>query len=1099
MTAGDSTDGQGSGSGPQPGRRDFEHTAFTGSDRGVALQRAKLTDQQRVGVLLQGAALLSHAQLAGAWLRRGWDGARVDRRGVLRLEAPVPGRPSEMAQVALLDLLERLFQKVGPPAGRGEARRVARHLHDQLSQVLTPVPPDRVVEEILESAQFLWSPAFGIVRRALAAEHRRGDERTLWVAGSGGARRRFLALGAGDFETLGDHLAAPEAHHHWQGESEDGGPGDAAERRSWRRELVRWRRATAAGEGTELELAGALVAVGRYRSALEALAGQDESAARILRTRCQLRLGELRGAMATLRELARRPLDGDQRLELAGLVSRVLAARGRQGEIGQWMERLLDPTEVDDWSRELVLAGAAWDRGDLKAAERGLRRSREGALQDPHWAGRWHHLKGQLALMVRDGVGAAESIARALSESRRELPPARAARLWSDLAVARAYAGDLAGAEHACRHAERLLWGAEGPVRTTLVLYNLAEVRLRRGRVEGVEAILERSTAENRRSGNRKALIRDLELWVRLELAQGRPAAALTRCLEARRELADGDPENRRGVFEVFAARAHGWLGRTQRAAIGLDRSHPDDLAELESEERPALLALAGRLDEATGEAAHGPWRELWAALAAAIEPESGAWDSLDTLEPYRAARLVFDCETLRPGVVPPQRLRSAVVVLRQAGAEWLAERLESKSLGPWTALERYAETAAAGGPTVESSEAGLASIRTLLEGAGYHDVRLSWERAGDRRVLLAGEGGSEILEGAWGGGSLVLESPLMDPVLSALFALLRRDLRPPRMEGGDRRSAAAGDGGIVGRSQVMVQLLDRLDRLAASELPVLVLGESGTGKELAARRVHDQSARAPKPYLPVNCAAFAESLIQSDLFGAVRGAYTGADRDRIGYFESARGGTVFLDEIGDLPASAQGKLLRVLQEGEIRRLGESVARKVDVRVVAATHRDLAAMVDEGTFRQDLYFRLKVATVELPPLRDRGRDVLEIAEHHLEEKRRLAPNLRLTSEAEGLLLAHTWPGNVRELINVLDLGATLASDGQIGPEILELGAPTPAATEVLGDYHQKVEDFRKGLLVAALKQSGNNQAEAARLLGLTRQALSYLVRKFGLL
>ena len=370
----------------------------------------------------------------------------------------------------------------------------------------------------------------------------------------------------------------------------------------------------------------------------------------------------------------------------------------------------------------------------------------------------------------------------------------------------------------------------------------------------------------------------------------------------------------------------------------------------------------------------------------------------------------------------------------------------------------------------VDASE--LEPVRTLLVGAGYHDVRLTWERATGSAVLLAGEGGSETLEGPWGGGRLVLESPLLDPVLAALFALLRRDLRPPQEERRARQGASKSHGGIVGQSPGLVQVLDRLDRLAASDLPVLVLGESGTGKELAAKRVHALSPRSQKAFLPINCAELAETLIQSDLFGTVRGAYTGADRDRVGIFESARGGTVFLDEIGDLPASAQGKLLRVLQEGEVRRLGESVARKVDVRVVAATHRDLAAMVDEGAFRQDLYFRLKVATVELPPLRERGRDILEIAEHHLETKRRLQPGLRLTTEAEALLLGHPWPGNVRELINVLDLGATLASDGKLGPEVLELGAPTPAKNEVLGDYHQKVEDFRKDLLVAAIETIG---------------------------
>ena len=241
-----------------------------------------------------------------------------------------------------------------------------------------------------------------------------------------------------------------------------------------------------------------------------------------------------------------------------------------------------------------------------------------------------------------------------------------------------------------------------------------------------------------------------------------------------------------------------------------------------------------------------------------------------------------------------------------------------------------------------------------------------------------------------------------------------------------------------------------------------------------------------------MNCAAVQESLIQSDLFGHIKGSFTGADRDRPGFFESARAGTVFLDEIGDLPLVAQGKLLRVLQEGEIRRVGESFARKVDVRVITATHRDLEQMVSRGEFRRDLFYRLKAATVTLPPLRDRGKDILLLADHFLTLRR---SKNRLSEKVRARLLSHQWPGNVRELQNVVGVADTLAQGQAIRIEHLDLPQP---AVETMGDYHQMVEQYRKDLISKAMSETGGNRAAAARRLGLSRQALSYLVRQLGL-
>jgi transcriptional regulator with GAF, ATPase, and Fis domain len=300
----------------------------------------------------------------------------------------------------------------------------------------------------------------------------------------------------------------------------------------------------------------------------------------------------------------------------------------------------------------------------------------------------------------------------------------------------------------------------------------------------------------------------------------------------------------------------------------------------------------------------------------------------------------------------------------------------------------------------------------------------------------------------------------------------------------------------IVGRSRGLRQALDRVERLAVSDLPVLIQGETGTGKELVARRLHGRSGRRRQPFLPVNCAALSPTLLLSDLFGHVRGAFTGADRDRVGVFEAARGGTVFLDEIGDLPGEAQGKLLRVLQEGEVRRLGESRARAVAARVLAATHRDLETMVAAGSFRRDLYYRLNVGVVGLPPLRERGDDVLLLAEHFLGrlavETRGAAAPTRLTDRARERLRSHDWPGNVRELENVLSLAVALSDERSIDVEHLELPEETSVGPS---DYHRRVEDFRRGLVREALAASDGNRAEAARRLGLSRQAVSYLARR----
>ncbi len=1052
---------------------------------GVGVDQARLNDQQRLGVVLQGAGLLSQLGEGGWALPGGWDDVAVDRDGLLRVRSIRPGRSDQLVQLALDGLLRRLFHTEGAVAGRGAARSAARYLMARWQQILAPTTADQAVAEILQAAPFLWNESFAGARLALVAEHSSGGRSRLWLAGPAAARRRFLGHGR-DLRRVEALLESAGARDLWDGWRSGSDPRELTRRGRWRQAAVAWSRNPPRGRKDKLSHARCLYALGRYAQTLDALKGLSDIDARLLRAWSQYFLGEQYAAQATMHRLSKAALSPEQTVELTELAIRVLAARGKPDELGPWVERAL--AETDPAGGELRLrayiaaAGAAWDRDDLRAMERYLEQSRE-ALELEGLAGRWHHTRGLYSMRIKDALAAVNHMTAALKLDRKRMRQVEAGRLWNDLAISRAYADDLPGAERAAGHAVRLLRDCDGPSRTTLALYNLAEIRLRRGRGQGVESILELSTAENRRGGNLRGLVRDLELWVRLELAQGRSVAALARCTEALLQLDRDGPKDRRGVFEAFAARAHGWLGRRRKAADCLERAGDEPILEFEPEERPALWALADRKERAASEAEGTRWAALWKAIAAGTHPSPEVWKELESLEPFRAARLIFDCELMLPGIVPPPRVREAIANLRRAGAGAIAEKLESRSLSPWRALDRY----------IAQSDRGIMNLEELFTNAGYENVQLTWLRDDHEQVLVTGAGGDEQLSRrVAAGGRLKLRAPFLDDALRTLLALIGRDLRRSSDADAPRLTSTSAVDGIVGQDAALGDALERLDQLAGEDLPILIFGESGTGKELMAKRAHRMSRRGTGPFLAINCAAVQESLVQSDLFGHVKGSFTGADRDRPGLFESARSGTVFLDEIGDLPLVVQGKLLRVLQEAEVRRVGESFARKVDVRVITATHRNLEQMVSRGEFRRDLYFRLKVATITLPPLRERGKDVLLLVDHFL--TRRRSTN-RLSGKAQARLLSHHWPGNVRELQNVLGVADALAQNGEIGAEHLDLPQPS---SESKGDYHQMVEQYRRDLISKAMSETGGNRAAAARRLGLTRQALSYLVKQLGL-
>jgi transcriptional regulator with AAA-type ATPase domain/tetratricopeptide (TPR) repeat protein len=306
---------------------------------------------------------------------------------------------------------------------------------------------------------------------------------------------------------------------------------------------------------------------------------------------------------------------------------------------------------------------------------------------------------------------------------------------------------------------------------------------------------------------------------------------------------------------------------------------------------------------------------------------------------------------------------------------------------------------------------------------------------------------------------------------------------------------------GVVAADAAMEEPYRRLLRFAPQPVTVLILGESGSGKEAVARAVHSLSTRAVGSFVAVNVPAIPPALLESELFGHSRGAFTGADRDRRGLLEEASGGTIFFDEIGDLTPTLQVKLLRALQEREIRRVGENRPRAIDVRVVSATSRQLARDVESGAFREDLYYRLHVALIALPALRDRGRDAILLARHFLARFGREygRGSLQYSPEAVSALAAHSWPGNVRELQNAVAQAAALAeSNGVVGVELLPEAIRRPRRTAVgVEDYRTRMDAHRRGLITEALERSGGNRSRAARELGLSRQALLYLIRELN--
>ena len=348
---------------------------------------------------------------------------------------------------------------------------------------------------------------------------------------------------------------------------------------------------------------------------------------------------------------------------------------------------------------------------------------------------------------------------------------------------------------------------------------------------------------------------------------------------------------------------------------------------------------------------------------------------------------------------------------------------------------------------------------------------------------------------------------------------VIERHPRPRASERARRGPApaaqvAGGERILLGGCEAIQTLHEHIGKFAPTDSTVLVLGETGTGKELVARSVHRHSARAEKTLICVNCAAIPETLIESELFGYEKGAFTGANNDRTGLIEAADGGTLFLDEIGELPMEAQARLLRFIQEGEIRRIGSVQSRRVDVRLICATHRDLQTLASEGSFRQDLFYRINVLRLSLPPLRERGKDILFLAERLLQQQcRRLKrPSMRFSPRAIQAITTYPWPGNVREMEHAIERAAILTEGTEVDPEALDIDPRLANGNRLRGDRavngvkrpvraadpaeDLSLEDYFQRFVIE--HQDTMSETELAQKLGISRKCLWERRQRFGM-
>ncbi|HVP19485.1 MAG TPA: sigma-54 dependent transcriptional regulator [Spirochaetia bacterium] len=423
--------------------------------------------------------------------------------------------------------------------------------------------------------------------------------------------------------------------------------------------------------------------------------------------------------------------------------------------------------------------------------------------------------------------------------------------------------------------------------------------------------------------------------------------------------------------------------------------------------------------------------------------------------------------------------------------------------------VEDASDVAAASGKLRDREYEVVLTDLMLPDGSGLDVLHAARSRPYQPEVLLITAYGTidSAVEAVRGGAFDYLTKPLSTQklLLAVERAIERRNLRREVDELRSEMEGRYAPQNIVAVSPGMRKVLEMVNIVRTSDSSVLIQGESGTGKELVARAIHYRGPRAPRPFIALNCAALPEALLESELFGHVKGAFTGANTDKKGLFEEADGGTLLLDEIGDMPPALQAKLLRVLQEGEVRRVGSTSVRKVDVRIIASTNKDLASLIAQGSFREDLYYRLAVIPIAIPPLRERREDIEPLCRHfmavHSAKLGRDVPGL--DPRAMESMMDYSWPGNVRELENVIARAMTLSSAAHITREefsrIFSLGRASTRQAGVPDSNPPAApegESQEREAILQALQQGNGNQTKAARILGIGRNTLWRKMKKY---
>jgi DNA-binding NtrC family response regulator len=773
------------------------------------------------------------------------------------------------------------------------------------------------------------------------------------------------------------------------------------------------------------------------------------------------------------------------RVEEARVCAARLAARGRHAPA----ERLLRESAAACRRRDAATAAARLDlcrgwlllsRGRTSAAQR-LFRDAHATLEAVDDIEVIDAAGGVAAALIADGAfEAGEAVlraAQACTTARQPEGRSAAARHRPALWLARClyWQGRLEAAQRAANDAVN----GEDPGSRAMALGLLGRVALARHDLPNAGRAASLALAELR-SGD-LPVAASLAHEVLLE-AHGRLGDAAGVALHGTQAIAWGTRARR--PLRVLHARAS-LLEARHRCGRRLDRRLLVRLARAAARPLPALTRarLASVLARVHPDARE---RAAWAARVTTFVQASGARLLLpDAVEPP-GARLARDTASLLE--IAERHPDPATMPARVC--EWLSGRLDAAEVAALDA--RGARVGLAGGCRTFESAARILATR---------QVQPPWTSAEGL------EAGAPIIYHRDLVGLVVVRwvvtqevDPSVTAVLTTAAACLAPALRAhqDRLEIGDTGTDDGSGASILGRSPAIVRLRDAIDRAARSPFPVLIAGESGAGKELVGRAIHAGSPRRLRAFCAINCAALMDDLLEAELFGHARGAFTGAHADRPGLFEQADGGTLFLDEVSELSPRAQAKLLRVLQEGEIRRVGENAARRVDVRIVAASNRVLDDDAERGRFRRDLLFRLAVVRLFVPPLRDRRDDIALLAVRFWRESTAKAGSrATLTAEALGALARYEWPGNVRELQNVMAALAVQVPRGRVGAAEIRALTGAPAATGI-DTLHAARRTFEREFVRAALARSGGRQARAARELGLTRQGLAKLLRRLAI-